>query len=124
MIARAVLALGLSLLFSWGMALVALAAGAGNLIIAGNGPELTTIEPLARAFEKANPRAYLDVVWVGNSKPVEMAKAGQAHIAVAGTEAPDLSATPIAWDGIGVLVHLSNFHQRSYDATSGRHFLR
>lgn len=109
MIARAVLALGLSLLFSWGMALVALAAGAGNLTIAGNGPELTTIEPLARAFEKANPRAYLDVVWVGNSKPVEMAKAGQAHIAVAGTEAPDLSATPIAWDGIGVLVHLSNF---------------
>lgn len=109
MIARAVPALGLSLLFSWGMALVALAAGAGNLTIAGNGPELTTIEPLARAFEKANPRAYLDVVWVGNSKPVEMAKAGQAHIAVAGTEAPDLSATPIAWDGIGVLVHLSNF---------------
>jgi ABC-type glycerol-3-phosphate transport system substrate-binding protein len=56
MIARVVLALGLSLLFSWGMALVALASGAGNLTIAGNGPELTTIEPLARAFEKANPR--------------------------------------------------------------------
>jgi hypothetical protein len=52
MIARVVLALGLSLLFSWGMALVALAACAGNLTIAGNGPELTTIEPLARAFEK------------------------------------------------------------------------
>jgi phosphate transport system substrate-binding protein len=109
MIARVVLALGLSLLFSWEIALVALAAGAGNLTIAGNGPELTTIEPLARAFEKANPRAYLDVVWDGNSKPIEMVKAGQAHIAVTGIEAPDLSATPIAWDGIGVLVHLSNF---------------
>jgi phosphate transport system substrate-binding protein len=109
MIARVVLALGLSLLLSWGMALVALAAGAGNLTIAGNGPELTTIEPLARAFEKANPRAYLDVSWDGNSRPVEMVKSGQAHIAVTGTETADLSATPIAWDGIGVLVHLSNF---------------
>ena len=109
MIARVVIALGLSLLFSWGMALVALAAGAGNLTIAGNGPELTTTEPLARAFEKANPRAYLDVGWDGNSRPVEMVKSGQAHIAVTGTETADLSATPIAWDGIGVLVHLSDF---------------
>jgi hypothetical protein len=72
MIARVVLALGLSLLFSWGMALVALAAGAENLIIAGNGPELTTIGPLAHAFEKATPRASLDVVWNGKSKPVDV----------------------------------------------------
>jgi phosphate transport system substrate-binding protein len=109
MLARPALLLGLSLLFSWGMALVALADVAGNLTNAGNGSELTIIEPLARAFEKANPQVYLDVVWGGNSKPVEMVKAGQAHIAVTGTEAPDLSATPIAWEGIGVLVHLSNF---------------
>ena len=109
MVARLVLSLVLSLLFSWGTSLVALAEVAGNLTLAGSGPELPTIEPRARAFEKANPRAYLDVVWDGNSKPVEMVKAGQAHIAVTGIEAPDLSATPIAWDGIGVLVHLSNF---------------
>jgi len=109
MVAKLVLPLGLSLLFSVGVALPALADVAGSLTIAGNGPELTTIEPLARAFEKANPRAYLDVVWDANSKPVEMVKAGQAHIAVTGTAAPDLSTTPIAWDGIGVLVHLSNF---------------
>ena len=109
MIARFALSLGLSLLLSWGTALVAQADVSGNLTIAGNGPELTTIEPLARAFEKANPRAYLDVVWDGHSKPVEMVKSGQAHIAVTGAETPNLSATPIAWDGIGVLVHLSNF---------------
>jgi phosphate transport system substrate-binding protein len=109
MFARLMLSLGLSLLFSWGMALVTFADVAGSLTIAGNGPELTTIEPLARAFEKANPRAYLDVLWDTNSKPVEMVKSGQAHVAVTGTEAPGLSATPIAWDGIGVLVHLSNF---------------
>ena len=109
MVARLVLSLSGSLLFSCGIASVALADIAGSLTIAGNGPELTTIELLARAFEKANPRAYLDVVWDANSKPVEMVKSGQAQIAVTGTEAPDLSATPIAWDGIGVLVHLSNF---------------
>ena len=109
MVARLVFSLGLSLLFNWGMALVALAEVAGNLTIAGNGPELSTIEPLAHAFEKANPRAYLDVVWDGNSRPVEMVKSGQAHIAVTGIEEPGLSATAIAWDGIGVLVHLSNF---------------
>jgi phosphate transport system substrate-binding protein len=103
------LSLSINLLFSCGIASVALADIAGSLTIAGNGPELTTIELLARAFEKANPRAYLDVVWDANSKPVEMVKSGQAQIAVTGTEAPDLSATPIAWDGIGVLVHLSNF---------------
>src|SRR5206468_1829112 len=81
----------------------------GNLILAGNGPEQTTIEALARAFEKANPRAYVDVVWDDHSKPVEMVKAGEAHLAVTGAEYAGLAATQIAWDGIGVLVHLSNF---------------
>ena len=109
MLVRPALSLGLSLLFSWGMALVVLADVAGNLTIAGNGPELTTIVPFAHAFEKASPRASLDVVWNGNSKPADDGQSRPGHIAVTGTEAPDLSATPIAWDGIGVLVHLSNF---------------
>lgn len=86
-----------------------LAEASGNLIVAGNGPELTTIESLARAFEKANPRAYVDVVWDDHSKPVEMVKAGEAHLAVTGAEDPELVSTQIAWDGIGILVHLSNF---------------
>ena len=85
------------------------AEASGNLIIVGNGPELTTIESLARAFEKANPRAYIDLVWDDHSKPVEMLKAGEAQIAVTGSEDPSLKATQIAWDGIAILVHLSNF---------------
>jgi phosphate transport system substrate-binding protein len=85
------------------------AEASGNLIVAGNGPELTTIEALARAFEKANPRAYIDVVWDDHSKPVEMVRAGEAHLAVTGAEEAGLAATQIAWDGIGILVHLSNF---------------
>jgi phosphate transport system substrate-binding protein len=81
----------------------------GNLIVAGNGPEQSTIESLARAFEKANPRAYVDVLWDDHSKPLEMVKSGDAHIAVTGSEDASLTATQIAWDGIGILVHLSNF---------------
>jgi phosphate transport system substrate-binding protein len=97
----------------------------GNLIVAGNGPEQTTIESLARAFEKANPRAYIDVLWEDHSKPVEMVKTGEAHLAVTGSEDPSLMATQIAWDGIGILVHLSNFtkevtKQQIADVYSGK----
>jgi phosphate transport system substrate-binding protein len=81
----------------------------GSLTIAGNGPEQTTIEAMARAFEKANPRAYVDILWDEDSEPLELVKTGRAHIAVAGTEDRELTATQIGWDGIGILVHFSNF---------------
>lgn len=87
----------------------AVAQTAGNLVIVGNGPEQITIEALARAFEKANPRAYVDVLWDEDSKPLELVSQGHAQIAVAGTHQPDLAATQIGWDGIGIVVHLSNF---------------
>lgn len=82
---------------------------AGSLVIAGNGPEQTTIEALARAFEKANPRVYIDILWDEDSNPLQLLTGGQAHIAVTGTEDPAFAATQIGWDGIGILVHLSNF---------------
>ncbi|MBM4125999.1 MAG: hypothetical protein FJ247_01440 [Nitrospira sp.] len=81
----------------------------GSLVIAGNGPELATIETLARAFERANPRAYVDILWDEDSKPLDLLKAGQAQLAVTGSEDPAMRATQIGWDGIGILVHLSNF---------------
>ncbi len=81
----------------------------GTLVIAGNGPEQATMETLARAFEKANPRAYIDILWDTNTKPLEMVKSGQAHIAVTGAEHHGLTAKQIGWDGIGILIHLSNF---------------
>ena len=80
----------------------------GSLVIAGNGPEQAVIEQLARAFEKANPRAYIDLLWDENSKPVDRVKSGQAHIAVTGQEDADLHADQIGWDGIAVVVNLSN----------------
>lgn len=82
---------------------------AGSLIIAGNGPEQSTIEAMARAFEKANPRVYIDILWDEDSDPLELVKTGRAHIAVTGAEDRELTATQIGWDGIGILVHLSNF---------------
>ena len=48
-------------------------------------------------------------MWDDHSKPVEMVKAGEAQLAVTGSEEPGLTARQIAWDGIGILVHLSNF---------------
>jgi len=87
----------------------AFAQATGNLVIVGNGPEQTTIEALARAFEKANPRAYVDVLWDADSAPLQLVSQGHAHIAVAGAEHPTLAATQIGWDGIGIVVHLSNF---------------
>jgi len=81
---------------------------AGHIVIAGNGPEANAIENLARAFEKANPRAYVDIQWNENSKPVELVKHGQVQIAVTGREDPDLRAAQIGWDGIVIMVNLAN----------------
>jgi phosphate transport system substrate-binding protein len=83
------------------------------------------MESLARAFEKINPRAYIDVLWDENSRPLELVKAGHAHIAVTGAEDPTLASTQIGWDGIGILVHLSNYtkevtRQQVADIFSGK----
>jgi phosphate transport system substrate-binding protein len=80
----------------------------GSLTIAGNGPEFVMMERLARTFEKANPRAYIDLLWEENSKPVELVRTGKAHVAVTGREEPDLAGTQIGWDGIAVMVNQSN----------------
>ena len=82
---------------------------AGSMVIAGHGPEQQVMESLAHAFEKANPRAYIDVVWDDNSKPLDMVKTGQAKIAVTGSPDNGLRAFQIAWDGIAIMVHRSNF---------------
>ncbi len=90
-------------------ALPAFAEVAGSMVIAGHGPEQHVMESLAHAFEKANPRAYIDVVWDDNSKPLEMVKSKQATIAVTGTPEDGFRSVQIAWDGIAIMVHRSNF---------------
>lgn len=74
---------------------------AGSLFIAGNGSEQTTIEALARTFEKANPRVYVDVLWDEDSEPLGLVKTGRAHIVVTVGKIPQ-TATMIAADDMCV----------------------
>jgi phosphate transport system substrate-binding protein len=91
------------------MSLPASAEVGGSLVIAGHGPEQRVMESLAHAFEKANPRTYIDIVWDANSKPLDMVKTKQANIAVTGNSEDGLRSSQIAWDGIAIMVHRSNF---------------
>lgn len=84
------------------------AAGGGTLVIAGNGPELPMIEALVHAFEKAQSSIYVDVAWDAAAKPIEQVRSGAAQLAVGSAPESDLHATQVAWDGIGIIVHLSN----------------
>jgi phosphate transport system substrate-binding protein len=85
-----------------------LLGAAGRILIAGNGPELRTIQDLGAAFERANPGAVVEIEWQRNVKAVEMVKEGSADVAIAGQADPELDATPIAWDGIAIVVNFSN----------------
>lgn len=109
MVARAVLGLAVVMSVLAAPLSQAQTGVSGSITIAGNGPELTTIEPLVRAFEKANPRAYIDILWDDHSKPVEMVKSGRAHLAITGVADSELAATQIAWDGIAIMVNQSNY---------------
>ena len=78
------------------------------ITIAGNGPELRMVERLTRAFEKTHLGAVAEIVWDPSFHPTLMVKSGEADVAVAGQTDPALVATPIAWDGIAVLVDFTN----------------
>jgi phosphate transport system substrate-binding protein len=88
--------------------LSAQSSATGQLVVAGHGPERVLIERLARAFEKANPGTAVRIRWDRTFKTVDMVKAGQAHVAVTGENDTELAASPIAWDGIAVIVNFSN----------------
>jgi len=83
-------------------------ARAGAITIAGNGPELRMIEQLTRVFEKKYLGAVTEIRWDSSFNPISMVKSGEADFAVAGESDSDLAATPIAWDGIAVVVDFTN----------------
>ena len=78
------------------------------ITIAGNGPELRMVERLTRAFEKQHLGAVAEIRWDPSFQPTQMVKSGEADLAVTGQIDPDLVATPIAWDGIAVVVDFAN----------------
>ncbi|HET8579805.1 MAG TPA: substrate-binding domain-containing protein [Nitrospiraceae bacterium] len=108
MFTRVVMALSLLLATTMVPLLVPVTGTAGSMIIAGNGPELPTIERLARAFEKDHLGSVVEIQWEQDSDPITLVKSGEAHVAVTGQHAPDLIAIPIAWDGIAVVVDSTN----------------
>ena len=83
-------------------------ANSGSMVIAGNGPELPAIEGLARAFEKGHIGSVVDIQWDQYSDPIALVKSGHAQVAVTGRTAPNLTAAPIAWDGIAIVVYSAN----------------
>ena len=87
---------------------VAVPGIAGSMVIAGNGPELSTIERLTKAFEKGHLGSVVEIQWEQDSDPIELVKSGEVHVAVTGQHDPELTAIPIAWDGIAVVVDSTN----------------
>ncbi len=80
----------------------------GSVNIVGNGSELPTIKRLARAFEKKNPGTVVTIQWEPTLDIVRAVKSGEADIAVSGQGNADLTAVPIAWEGIAVIVNAAN----------------
>lgn len=80
----------------------------GTITVVGRGPERPVIEELAQAFEKAHIGTSVDIRWNRNFRTGEMVKGGEADLAVGGREETDLLATPVAWDGLAVIVNFSN----------------
>ena len=78
------------------------------ITIAGNGPELRMVERLTRAFEQKHLGAVVEIRWDPSFHPTHMVKSGEADLALVGETDPDLVATPIAWDGIAVVVDFTN----------------
>ncbi len=80
----------------------------GRIVVAGYGPELPVMQDLGRAFERSHPGTAIDFQWDKNVKAVELVKGGDATIAV--TDRPDLALkmTPVAWDGLAVVVNFAN----------------
>jgi phosphate transport system substrate-binding protein len=79
-----------------------------SITIAGNGPELRMVERLTSAFEKKYFGAVAEIRWDPSFQPSHMVKTGEADVAVVGQTDSDLLATPIAWDGIAVVVDFTN----------------
>lgn len=105
---RVVTALSLFLATTMIPVLVPVTGIAGSMVIAGNGPELLTIERLARAFEKGHLGSVVEIQWEQDSDPIELVKSGKVHVAVTGQKDPDFTTIPIAWDGIAVVVDSTN----------------
>jgi phosphate transport system substrate-binding protein len=84
----------------------------GKLNITGASTLAPLVLEIAKAFEKANPKVRIDVQTGGSSRGVADARSGLADIGMVSrpltaTET-DLIPTPVALDGICIILHKSN----------------
>ncbi len=80
----------------------------GRIVIAGYGPEQAMMQELARAYEKRHPGTAVDLEWERTVRATKLVKDGEAQIAVTDHPEDALHATPVAWDGIAVIVNFAN----------------
>ncbi|HJT21130.1 MAG TPA: substrate-binding domain-containing protein [Nitrospira sp.] len=80
----------------------------GRIVIAGYGPEQAMMQDLARAYEKRHPGTAVDLEWERTVRATKLVKEGEAQIAVTDHPEDALRATPVAWDGIAVIVNFAN----------------
>ena len=83
-----------------------------KLIITGSSTLAPLISDIAKRFEVKNPRVRVDVQTGGSSRGLQEARSGLADIGMASRalslEEQDLVGTPIARDGISMILHSSN----------------
>ena len=88
------------------------AFGDGRLALSGSSTIAPLVSGIARRFEAANPGVRVDVQTGGSSRGVADARRGTVQIGMVSRalapEETDLTATPIARDGVALIVHATN----------------
>jgi phosphate transport system substrate-binding protein len=85
----------------------------GKLVVAGSSSVTPVMEKLAEAYKAINSKATIEVQQSDSTSGIKAAIDGTADIAMASrelkdTEAKELNPTPIAMDGIAVIVNKAN----------------
>lgn len=92
--------------------LLACGAPGERLVVAGSSTVHPVVEVAAQAYEAAHPGVEIDVQGGGSSVGISSARSGLADLGMVSRalkpDEADLVATPVALDGIALVVHASN----------------
>jgi phosphate transport system substrate-binding protein len=94
--------------------------GDGRLTVSGSSTIAPLVGEIAKRFEAAHPGVRVDVQTGGSSRGIADARRGTVQIGMVsralGPAEADLTATPIAMDGVAIIVHAANPVARLTDA--------
>jgi len=107
---RKIVALGIVVV---GVGSVALADNVNRLTVAGSSTVQPLAEVAAQAYEKKHPDVRIDVQGGGSAVGISSVRSGLSDIGIVSrplhaVNEADLTATPIARDGLAIIVHASN----------------